>query len=44
MKKFQIFRKVAIFGKFADFWKIFRFLEDNPITCDILDTDYNSDN
>ena len=32
-----------IFGNFLDFWKIFWCL-DTPRTCDIWDTDYNSDN
>jgi hypothetical protein len=32
-----------IFGRYSDFWKIFRFL-DNPKTFDIWDTVYNSDN
>ena len=42
-KIFRILEDFQNFGRFLDFWKIFRFL-DNPRTCDIWDTDYNSDN
>ena len=40
---FRILEDFQIFRRFSDFWKIFRFL-DNPRTCDIWDTDYNSNN
>ena len=42
-KIFRFLEDFQIFRKFSDFWKIFRFLN-NPRTCDIWDTDYNSDN
>ena len=42
-KIFRFLEDFLIFGGFSDFWKIFRIL-DNPKTCDIWDTDYNSDN
>ena len=42
-KIFRCLEDFQIFGRFSDFRKIFRFL-DNPRTCDIWDTDYNSDN
>ena len=54
-KIFRFLEDFQIFGRFSDFWRIFRFLEDFQIfgrqqqqqrqrTCDIWDTDYNSDN
>ena len=42
-KIFRFLDDFQIFRRFSYFWNIFRFL-DNPRTCDIWDTDYNSDN